>query len=119
MQPLHNPSLPHEREIVEVAKLAFEAYQDENYLAVVITDYHDHARWLLQKLRDAVKWDVPDTKIFREGVEVKGGGKVVVMAASNPERLRGMHPTKIVLFGSIGELFYLINASGGELCAVA
>lgn len=114
--------MPHERELLELVKLAYEAYQDEDYLAIVITDHHEHVRWLVQSLRDAVKWDIPDTKIFREGIEVKGGGKIVVMSTSSPDRLRGMKPTKIVFFGTLGELFYLTQpmvAMGTKLDAVA
>lgn len=112
---IHNaPTLPHERELLDLIQLVFEAYQadDPNYLCLCITDTHEHGRYLIGKLRDATQWDHPNTKIFRDGVSVKGGGKVIVVSADDPGRLMGIRPTKIVLFGRLGELFYWLNSMG-------
>lgn len=114
-----NPSLPHQREILELVRLATEAYEDPNYLAIVLVGAHEHGRWLLQRLQDSVKWDISDTKLFREGVEVKGGGRVIIRSWQNPGVLHGYKPTKIVLFGDLGELFYAINSMECLIEAVA
>jgi hypothetical protein len=115
------PTLPHERELLDLVKLVMEAYEadDPNYLCLVITDHREHMNFLIQRLRDATQWDMPDTKIFRDGVSVKGGGKVVVMSTGDPGRLMGMHPNKIVLFGRVGELWYWMNSMNCEIGASA
>jgi len=113
--PISNPDLPHQREILAIIELAFNAYENENYLGLAITDTTEHARWLLSRLTDSVKWDIPDTKIHRDGVEVKGGGKVIISTMGDPGRLMGLRPTEIVLFGRTGELFYWLQSNNAGI----
>lgn len=114
-------TLPHERELLELVNEVMKAYEadDPNYLCLCVTDSHEHMRYLIGRLRDATQWDAPDTKIFRDGVSVKGGGKIIVTSAYDPGRLMGIRPTKIVLFGRIGELFYWMNSMGVPINGVA
>ena len=109
--PITNPDLPHQRELIAIIELAFNAYQNENYLGLVITDTREHASWILGRLKDSVRWDIPDTRFYRDGIEVKGGGKVVIHTANDPGRLMGLRATEIVLFGRIGELFYWLQSN--------
>ncbi len=113
------PSLPHEREFTGILDMAMKAYEDPEYLGVIITDTIAQADSLLTTLRRSTKWDKPHTKIFREGIEVKGGGKIVIASLNSPDRLRGMRPTEIVLFGRIGELWWNMSATGCLIRAIA
>lgn len=119
MNEITKPSLPHEREFTGILEMAMKAYEDENYLGVIVTDTYEQGRQLLNILRNSTEWDRPNTKIFREGIEVKGGGKVVITSYGSPERLRGMRPTEIVLFGRLGELWWNMAATGCPIRAVA
>ena len=100
-------TIPHEREILAVVEMVHEAYGDPNYLGIIVTDTQNHVEWIAGKLRDSVQWDNErDIKIFRDGVEVKGGGKVRVVSAGNPGALFGSRPSRVVILGRLGELFY-------------
>lgn len=114
-------TLPHEREILAIVDAAFVAYQsdDPNYLCLCITDHRDHASWLLGNLKRGVAWDVPSVKIFRDGVQVKGGGKVVIMSAGDPGRLMGVRPNRIILFGNLGEMYYWLHSMSPSVEAIA
>lgn len=99
-------TLPHDRELLALVEMVFDAHGDSEYLGVMVTDTHEHVRYLTGKLRDATTWDKGQVRIFREGVEVKGGGRVIVVSANYPERLMGIKPTKVLVMGRLGELFY-------------
>jgi len=111
------PTLPHERELLDLVNLVMEAYgaDDPNYMILVLTDSYEHVRFLMGRLRDATQWDAPDTKIYRDGVSVKGGGRVVVSTVGDPGRLMGIRPNKVVLFGRTGELFHWLNSMDCEI----
>lgn len=107
-------TLPHDRELMDLISLVMEAYEDSNFLGVVLTDRQDHARFLFDKLAKSVQWDRP-VNIFREGIEVKGGGKVIVATVGYPPTLFGLKVSKVVVFGQVGELFYNLAACiGGD-----
>lgn len=98
---------PHEREIMAVVEMVYAAYGDPEYLGIIVTDTQEHVRWLLGKLRHTVEWDNErDIKIFRDGIEVKGGGKVRVVSSGYPGALFGVRPSKVIILGRLGELFY-------------
>lgn len=102
-------TLPHERELLELVEMIWRAHGDSDYLGVMITDTHQHAEYLISKVRDATTWDKGHVKVFRDGVEVKGGGKVRVASYGYPGALMGLRPTEVKLMGKIGELFYMLQ----------
>lgn len=111
-------TLPHEREVLAIVEAAMNAYEDPNNLILCITDTQEHVRWLIDKLKDATQWDRP-TKIYRDGVEVKGGGRVKVVSGSMPEVVRGLRPHKIILFGRLGELYSFLHSMQCPIEAVS
>lgn len=122
---ISDPSLPHQREIVALVRLAVEAYE-KNAVILVITDTHDHGRWLLNQLHRAVQWDNDSLRaisskitIHRDGIEADGGGRIVVIGAYNISTMFGMRPTKVVLFGRTGEMYYHLMSYGCLIEAVA
>lgn len=119
MNAFKNLSFPHDRELLRIITLAHEANEKSDYLALCLTDTHQHAKYLVGKLKDATAWDIPDTKIFRHGIEVKGGGRVIVSEWSYPDLLHGTRPTKVVLFGRIGEMYYFLQSMGCPVEGVA
>ena len=113
-------TLPHERELLGIVQLAFDAMTAEQpFLAVVITDSSEHVRWIINKLHDATRWDDKTVKLFREGIETSEGGKIVVKIASHPEGLMGLRPDRIILMGRLGELFYNVLAMNREIEVIA
>lgn len=102
---------PADREIIAIVGMAFLALtREDKYLGIAIFGHRQHMDWAMQKLRNSVVWESPKkVKLFREGIEIVNGGKVIFMTMHNPERLRGMTPTEVKLFGDIGELFYLLS----------
>lgn len=115
-----DPSLPHQREILALVGLVMDAYKDSNFVGLIITDSYEHGRWLIQRLHDSVRWDEKSgIKLFREGVEVKGGGKVILGSFRNPSSLRGIRANKVLLMGDLGEFWYLIQSMRAEIEAVA
>lgn len=111
-------TLPHEREILAIVDAAFQSYGNENSLTLIITDTHEHCRWIIQKLHDGTRWDENEVKLFREGVEVKGGGRVVIRHSGHPEGLMGLRPDRIILMGRLGELFYHLKTMDCEIEAI-
>lgn len=103
-QPNSN-TMPDERETIEICKILMEAYEDGDFLGVIVTDNFTQSEHIQRIVRDATQWDRP-TKIFRGGVQLKGGGKVIVVPASDPSRLMGLRPTKMYLTGMLGEMYY-------------
>ena len=114
-------TLPHEREVLAIIQLAFDAYATEKpFLALVLTDSHEHTRYLIKKLHDATSWDSEHKeKLFREGIETAEGGRIVIRNVSHPESLMGLRPDRIILFGRIGELLYWLKTMNVEFEAVA
>lgn len=122
-----SPSMPHDRETLEILQLISEAYEfnplvpDPPFLALVITDTEQYKRWILDKVRNGVVWiGDREIKIHRDGVEFVGNGsRIVIMTYSDPGRLMGHRPNKIFLFGKTGELFYWLRSMNCDIKAVA
>lgn len=105
------PTLPHERELLEIIGMVMKAYENKEYVGMFVCEQHSHIRHLLGLLRTSTEWDDPHTKLFREGIEVKGGGRVIGMSINSPDRLRGMSVNEIVIFGGLGEFYYCAQAA--------
>lgn len=113
-------TLPHEREIYEICKLIMEVYEKPNYNIICITDSHEHMRYLINNMRNAVAWEGNiKIKLFREGIDVVDGGRLIFTSTSSPHTLRGVKADKVVLFGRIGELFYNLKIISPNLETVA
>ena len=112
-------TLPHEREVLAIIQLAVDMQEDKQQLALVLTDSHEHVRWLIQKLHDATAWDGQNVKLFREGIETKWGGTIIIRSVNYPDLIMGLRPDRIILMGRIGELFYHLKAMGAELETIA
>jgi hypothetical protein len=113
-------TLPSDREVLGIVDLAFKAYTEGPCLALVITDSHEHVRWLISKLHSATGWDSRDkVRLFREGIETSGGATILIRTWGHPEGLMGLRPDKIILMGRLGELYYHLNSMGGEIEVIA
>lgn len=112
-------TLPHERELLAIVGLAVEAHghdQDEHWLGLVVCDSYEHVRYVLQKLHDGNRWDTVDghVKLTRDGIEV-GNARIILTT----NMLRGIRPDKVLLLGSLGEMWYLLNSMNTTIEAVA
>jgi len=119
-------SLPHQREVlglVEMVKDACLAEKGKGQMLLILTDSMQHARWLIQRVHDSVRWmgdeQKAGIKVHREGIEITNGSKIVFSTYSDPGRLMGMRPDEIYLFGQTGELFYWMQHIGCEVVPVA
>lgn len=112
-------TLPHEREILGIVQLAVDMQEQKQQLALVITDHQQHVQWIIQKLHDATAWDTNNVKLFRDGIETKFGGKIIVRSAGYPGSMMGLRPDRIILMGQLGELFYHLKSMGCEVEVIA
>lgn len=118
MQPeLTQMSLPFHREVTELAAIAAEVYKEPK-LVLIVTDTRQHGHYLLQRLGNATLW-TEEVKLHRELIEFDNGGKIIVVAMSDPARLAGLHPDEIVLFGQLGEFYYWMLSKGAKIRGVA
>jgi len=119
-------SLPHQREVLALTTLlkdAVTAEKGEEKTVLILTDTMQHARWLIQRVHDGVRWmgdeESSGIRLHREGIEITNGSKIVLSTYNDPGRLMGMKPDKVVLFGQSGELYYWIHQLGCEIVPVA